>query len=61
MFVAEQFTNQPGSYVKVKDTIKGMEMILKGECDMWPEEAFHMVGTIEDAKKKAMEIDGSIK
>lgn len=61
MFVAEQFTNQPGSYVKVKDTIKGMEMILNGECDKWPEEAFHMVGTIEDARKKAIKIDSSIK
>ena len=36
-------------------------MILNGECDKWPEEAFHMVGTIEDARKKAIKIDSSIK
>lgn len=61
MFVAEQFTGKPGSYVKIEDTISGMEKILNGECDMWPEEAFHMVGTIDDAYKKAVKIDPSLK
>ena len=56
MHVAEQFTNVKGSYVPLNDTITGMEMILDGACDEWPEEAFHMVGTIEDARAKANEL-----
>ena len=46
-FVAEQFTGQPGEYVKIEDTIKGLNMILDGELDDLPENAFHLVGTIE--------------
>ena len=56
MHVAEQFTNVKGSYVPLSDTILGMEMILDGKCDQWPEEAFHMVGTISDAQEKAKEL-----
>jgi F-type H+-transporting ATPase subunit beta len=52
-FVAEQFTGYKGKYVKIEDTIKGFEMILNGECDALPENAFMFVGTIEEAFEKA--------
>lgn len=53
MFVAEQFTGIPGAYVKIEDTIRGFEEILAGKHDDLPEQAFYMVGTIEEARKKA--------
>jgi F-type H+-transporting ATPase subunit beta len=51
--VAEVFTGSPGKYVSLKDTIKGFKMIVNGECDALPEQAFYMVGTIEEAQEKA--------
>ena len=48
-FVAEAFTGRPGVFVPIEDTIKGFNMIMDGEVDQYPEAAFHMVGTIEDA------------
>jgi F-type H+-transporting ATPase subunit beta len=51
--VAEVFTGTPGKYVTLKDTIKGFNMIVNGECDHLPEQAFYMVGTIEEAFEKA--------
>jgi len=51
--VAEVFTGSPGKYVTLKDTIKGFRMIVDGECDSLPEQAFYMVGTIEEAFEKA--------
>jgi F-type H+-transporting ATPase subunit beta len=48
-FVAEQFTGIPGVFVDIKDTIKGFNMILEGELDKYPEAAFNLKGTIEDA------------
>ena len=48
-FVAEAFTGIPGRYVKLADTIKGFKMILDGNLDYLPEQAFYMVGTIEEA------------
>ena len=53
MFVAETFTGQPGKYVKITDTLKGFSEILEGKHDKLPEQAFYMVGTIEEAVKKA--------
>ena len=50
--VAEQFTGIPGKWVSIEDTIKGFNMILDGEVDEYPEGAFHMVGTIEEAIEK---------
>jgi F-type H+-transporting ATPase subunit beta len=50
--VAEQFTGMPGVWVSIEDTIKGFKMILNGEVDQYPEAAFHMVGTIEEAIAK---------
>ncbi len=52
-FVAETFTGMPGRYVKLRDTIRGFSMILEGKCDELPEQAFFMVGTIEEAFEKA--------
>jgi F-type H+-transporting ATPase subunit beta len=51
--VAEVFTGSPGKYVTLKDTIKGFKMIVEGECDGIPEQAFYMVGPIEEALEKA--------
>lgn len=53
MFVAEVFTGQPGRYVKIEDTVKGFKEILEGKHDNLPEQAFYMVGTIEEAVKNA--------
>jgi len=58
MFVAEAFTNQPGVYVKLEDTIKGFQEILDGKHDDLPEQAFYMVGAIEDAVEKARSLSG---
>ena len=52
-FVAEVFTGSPGKYVSLKDTIAGFNGILAGEYDHLPEQAFYMVGTIEEAVEKA--------
>jgi F-type H+/Na+-transporting ATPase subunit beta len=54
--VAEVFTGSPGKYVTLKDTIKGFKMIVNGECDTLPEQAFYMVGTIEEAFEKAKKL-----
>jgi F-type H+-transporting ATPase subunit beta len=55
-FVAEQFTGMPGKYVDIKDTIKGFREILEGKHDSLPEQAFYMVGTIEEAVEKAKKL-----
>ena len=52
-FVAEKFTGIPGRYVPVKETVKGFKMILDGECDSIPEQAFYMAGAISDVLEKA--------
>ena len=52
-FVAEVFTGTPGTYVNLEDTIKGFDAICNGEYDHLPEAAFYMVGTMEEAVKKA--------
>ncbi len=54
--VAEVFTGSPGKYVSLKDTIKGFKMIASGELDHLPEQAFYMVGTIDEAIEKAKKI-----
>ncbi len=55
-FVAEQFTGLPGRYVDIKDTVKGFKEILEGKHDALPEQAFYMVGTIEEAIEKAKKL-----
>ena len=54
--VAEVFTGQKGKYVPLKETIRGFKMIASGECDQLPEQAFYMVGGIEEAFAKAEEM-----
>lgn len=56
-FVGEQFTSIPGRFVSLQDTIAGFKAILDGEMDEYPEAAFLMVGTIEDVKRKAKEME----
>jgi len=51
--VAEVFTGSPGKYVTLKETIRGFRMIVEGECDHLPEQAFYMVGGIDEAFEKA--------
>ena len=55
-FVAEEFTGQPGKYVKIEDTVKGFAKIISGELDNLPEQAFYMVGSIEEAQEKAKQL-----
>jgi len=55
-FVAEVFTGAPGKYVTLKETIAGFKAIVEGEYDHLPEQAFYMVGTIEEAVEKAKTI-----
>ena len=52
-FVAENFSGLKGRYVKLEDTIKGFKMIVEGKLDDLPEQAFYMVGTIDEAIEKA--------
>jgi len=56
--VAEEFTNIPGKYVKLEDTIRGFKGIIDGEYDTLPENAFYMVGGIEEAVEKAKTLQG---
>jgi F-type H+-transporting ATPase subunit beta len=51
--VAEQFTGMPGRYVKIEDTIRGFKMLINGELDDLPEQAFLYCGDIEEAMEKA--------
>ena len=55
-FVAEVFTGSPGKYVSLKDTIRGFKGIMEGEYDHLPEQAFYMVGSIEEAVEKAKKL-----
>ncbi|MDD2433540.1 MAG: F0F1 ATP synthase subunit beta, partial [Clostridia bacterium] len=57
-FVAEQFTGTPGKYVPIKETISGFKEVLEGKHDDLPEQAFYMVGNIEEAIAKAKELEG---
>jgi F-type H+-transporting ATPase subunit beta len=58
-FVAEAFTGTPGKYVKIEDTVKGFKRLVSGELDELPEQAFYMVGTIEEAIAKAETMKGA--
>jgi F-type H+-transporting ATPase subunit beta len=57
-FVAEVFTGSPGQYVSIEDTIKGFQMIMNGELDDLPEQAFYLVGDISQVKAKAEKMKG---
>jgi F-type H+-transporting ATPase subunit beta len=54
--VAEAFTGAPGVFVALEDTIKGFKGLVDGQYDHLPEAAFYMVGTIDDAVKKAQKL-----
>ena len=56
--VAEVFTGSPGKYVPLKETIRGFKMIVDGELDHLPEQAFYMVGGIDEAIEKGKKITG---
>jgi F-type H+/Na+-transporting ATPase subunit beta len=56
-FVAEGFTGTPGQYVKLEDTLKGFRDIVDGKCDDLPEQAFYMVGTLEQVREKAAKLE----
>ena len=58
MFVAEQFTGRAGEYVSIPDTVRGFKAILEGEHDDLPEQAFYMIGAVEQAVEKASEMAG---
>ena len=57
MYVAEQFTGQPGVFTPLEETISSFKAISEGEYDNLPEQAFYMVGGIEDVEKKARELE----
>ena len=57
MFVAEVFSGIPGRYVKIRDTITSFRAIVDGEADDLPEDAFYMVGDLEDARRKARKME----
>jgi len=58
-FVAQQFTGFPGKYVKLEETVSSFERVLAGEFDQLPEQAFYMVGGIEEAVEKAKKLASS--
>jgi F-type H+-transporting ATPase subunit beta len=59
MFVAAQFTGLEGKYVKIEDTVRSFKEIVEGKYDEIPEQAFYMVGTIEEALEKAEKMKAS--
>jgi F-type H+-transporting ATPase subunit beta len=59
MFVAAQFTGLEGKYVKIADTVRSFKEIVEGKYDDVPEQAFYMVGTIEEALEKAEKMKAS--
>jgi F-type H+-transporting ATPase subunit beta len=59
MFVAEQFTGQPGVFVPMDETIASFKALAEGKYDHFPEQAFFMVGGIEDVEKKAKDLEKS--
>jgi len=59
-FVAQEFTGTPGAYVKIKDTVRGFKELVEGKWDHLPEQAFYMVGTIEDAAAKAARLGAAV-
>jgi F-type H+-transporting ATPase subunit beta len=57
MFVAEQFTGQPGVFVPLSETIASFKALTEGKYDNLPEQAFFMVGGVDDLEKKAAELE----
>jgi F-type H+-transporting ATPase subunit beta len=59
MFVAEQFTGRQGRYVPLRETVRGFREILDGKYDDLPEQAFYMIGEIEEATERAKELQSA--
>ncbi len=57
--VAETFTGMPGKYVQIKETVRSFKEILEGQHDLLPEQAFYMVGTVDEAVEKARQIEAA--
>jgi F-type H+-transporting ATPase subunit beta len=60
MFVAAQFTGLEGKYVKIEDTVRSFKEIVEGKYDDIPEQAFYMVGTIDEALQKAEKMKAGV-
>jgi F-type H+-transporting ATPase subunit beta len=60
MFVSEVFTGRPGKYVKIEDTVRGFKEILEGKYDTLPEQAFYMVGGIEEVAEAAKKLGSGV-
>jgi F-type H+-transporting ATPase subunit beta len=60
MFVAENFTGRPGKYVPIAETVRGFKEILEGQHDTLPEQAFYMVGTIDEAVAAAKSLQSEV-
>jgi F-type H+-transporting ATPase subunit beta len=60
MFVTEVFTGRQGKYVPIKDTVRGFKGILEGKYDTLPEQAFYMVGTIDEAVEEAKRLGANV-
>ena len=60
MFVAAQFTGLEGKYVKIEDTVRSFKEIVEGKYDEIPEQAFYMVGTIEEVLEKAEKMKAGV-
>ena len=60
MFVAEQFTGQEGIFTPLEETVASFKAVLDGEGDHLPEQAFYMVGGMDDVKAKAKELEASV-
>ena len=59
-FVGEQFTGRPGSYVSLKDTVKGFKELVDGHLDHLPEQAFYMVGGLDEAMAQAEKLGAEV-
>ena len=61
LFTAEVFTGNPGRYIPREKTVEDFEQIVQGDYDHLPEQAFYMVGTIEEAIEKAKTLEGEVR
>lgn len=59
-FMSETFTGLPGKFVRIEDTVSGFKAILDGDMDEYPEQAFHMVGTLDDVREKASKLQAEL-
>ena len=55
-FAAENYTGIPGEFVSLEKTLTGVQNIIEGQCDDWPEQAFYMTGTIEQVEARVKEL-----